>query len=323
MRNSEVPVFSARNCSASRTMRGLSRSDQPASAPCGAGPLDGDDRGDELGIGPGEPARRAEAELGGGFEDQVVPGAGRLHRDRRRLQVRGVPARPLVCGDQVGEQVAVERVVDGVRLQRRVAGEREAPGEAGQPLPLPALHVGGHGGVGPVGAGGHLLGTPVDEQHRGHPFPPLSKQLVDQRGGLGPGGGVAARGQVGHDRRGADALVRDPHASRLGRVVGGHRPSTSTGRPCSSLPRLGAAVQRDELPRVVEHRRSGGAGLGVGQVGEVAGVVHADEEVVAHRDLPGAAAGVLDDVHRVPAEDLAGGADHGDRAERPCPAACP
>ena len=61
-------------------------------------------------------------------------------------------------------------------------------------------------------------------------------------------------------------------------------PSTSTGRTLRVAPRLGAAVQRDELPRVVEHRRSGGAGLGVGQVGEIAGVVHPDEEVVAHGD---------------------------------------
>ena len=264
MTNSEVPVFSARNCSASRTIRGLSRSDQPASAPSararstamiGATSSGSIRASRREGRKPSSPAAS---------QDHVVAGAGRLPRDlprdRGRLQVRGVSARPLVCGDQVGEQVAVERVVDGVRLQRRVAGERRGPGRGRRATPAPGpphkrrrrRRTGRRLRSSPANARGRegaRIALPrcarsalragavtlLRSQARS-PVPSGAEQLVDQRGGVGAGGDLPARREVGDDRRGADALVRHPGAPGLGRASVVTRPSTSTGRPCSSRP---------------------------------------------------------------------------------------
>ena len=79
--------------------------------------------------------------------------------------------------------------------------------------------------------------------------------------------------------------------------------------------RHAGVVQRDDLPLVVEHRRAGGARLGVGGVVQVA-VGDVDDLVLAQRDLLLLAARVLHDRHELADDRLALGLDQPVVAER-------
>ena len=109
----------------------------------------------------------------------------------------------------------------------------------------------------------------------------------------------------------ASACSRTNARMRLIRIPSLRKPPSSRvlGR------RHAGVVQRDDLPLVVEHRRAGGARLGVGRVVQEA-VGDVDDPVLAQGDLLLLAARVLHDRHELADDRLALGLDQPVVAER-------